>query len=239
MKKVISILKKIILVIAALVVVMIAGLWIYSMDSYEPLEKMHEAIDQIDQAYIKTEDFNEITFTVDEPKMHILFLPGGKVEPESYEYLAISLAIDGYNVTIAKPLFNLAILTPNYFNRFLSETMDNVVIGHSLGGTVGSMISSSNELVSHVVFLASYPIYDVSDKEVLIITAENDSVLDSSKIEENIDFLGENHQNIEINGGNHAQFGWYGDQKGDGQATIDTITQQDLIITEIISFISD
>lgn len=239
MKKVISILKKIILVIAALVVVMIAGLWIYSMDSYEPLENMHEAIDQIDETYIRTEDFNEITFTVDQPKMHILFLPGGKVVPESYAYLAISLAIDGYNVTIAKPLFNLAILTPNYFNRFLSETMDNVVIGHSLGGTVGSMISSSNELVSHVVFLASYPIDDVSDKEVLIITAENDLVLDSSKIEENIGFLGENHQNIEITGGNHAQFGWYGDQKGDGRATIDTITQQDLIITEILSFLND
>lgn len=239
MKKIISILKKIVLIVAALFVVMIVGLWIYSMDSYEPLEEMQEAIDKIDQSYVRTEDFDEISFTVDQPKMHILFLPGGKVEPESYEYLAISLAINGYNVTIAKPLFNLAILTSNYFSRFLSETLDNVVIGHSLGGTVGSMISSSNDLVSHVIFLASYPIQDVSNKQVLVITAENDLVLDASKIDENSEYLPENYRNTVIAGGNHAQFGWYGDQKGDGQATIDTITQQDLIITEIISFISD
>jgi hypothetical protein len=41
----------------------------------------------------------------------------------------------------------------------------------------------------------------------------------------------------EILGGNHGQFGWYGPQSGDGEATIDTKTQQDIIITQIIDFI--
>jgi hypothetical protein len=41
----------------------------------------------------------------------------------------------------------------------------------------------------------------------------------------------------EIAGGNHAQFGWYGTQSLDGEATIDTKTQQDIIITQIIDFI--
>lgn len=239
MKKIISILKKIVLIVAALFVVMIVGLWIYSMDSYKPLDEMNQTIEDMNSPYERLEDFDEINYKVDQPSKHILIIPGGKVEPESYEYLATLLAINGYDVTIAKPLFNLAILTPNYFHRFLSETLDNVVIGHSLGGTVGSMISSSNDLVSHVVFLASYPIQDVSNKQVLVITAENDLVLDASKIDENSEYLPENYRNTVIAGGNHAQFGWYGDQKGDGQATIDTITQQDLIITEIISFISD
>lgn len=239
MKKIISILKKIVLIVAALFVVMIVGLWIYSMDSYKPMDEMNQTIEDMNSPYERLEDFDEINYKVDQPSKHILIIPGGKVEPESYEYLATILAINGYDVTIAKPLFNLAILTPNYFHRFLSETLDNVVIGHSLGGTVGSMISSSNDLVSHVVFLASYPIQDVSNKRVLVITAENDLVLDASKIDENSEYLPENYRNTVIAGGNHAQFGWYGDQKGDGQATIDTITQQDLIITEIISFISD
>lgn len=239
MKKLINMIKKIVLVIAAVFVVVFVGLWIYSMDSYKPLDAMYESIEQMDKSYIRTEDIDEITFTVDFPIKQVLIIPGGKVEPESYEYLAISLAINGYNVTIAKPLFNLAILTPNYYNRFLSNSLDNVVIGHSLGGTVGSIMSNSNHLVSYVVFLASYPIFDVSDKETLIITAENDLVLDASKIEENKGFLNESYQYLSIAGGNHAQFGWYGNQKGDGQATIDTITQQDLIITEIISLLKD
>jgi hypothetical protein len=233
-----SILKKIVLGIAAIFVVVFVGLWIYSMDSYQPLDAMYETIEQMKTSYVRTEDIDEISFAVESPIMQVLIIPGGKVKPESYEYLAISLAINGYNVTIAKPLFNLAILTPNYFNRFLSNRLDNVVVGHSLGGTVGSMMSHSNDLVSHVIFLASYPISDVKDKEALVITADNDLVLDASKIEENSAYLPENYRNTVITGGNHAQFGWYGKQKGDGEATIDTLTQQDLIITEIIAFLS-
>jgi hypothetical protein len=99
------------------------------------------------------------------------------------------------------------------------------------------LISSSNAQVSYVVLLASYPIQDVSDKQVLVITAENDLVLDASKIEENSGFLPENYRDTVITGGNHAQFGWYGKQKGDGEATIDTLTQQDIIVTEIIAFL--
>ena len=239
MRKIMSILKKIILVIAAIFVVLFAGLWIYSMDSYKPMDEMNQTIENMSSPYERLEDFDEINYKVNQPTKHVLIIPGGKVEPESYEYLAVLLAINGYEVTIAKPLFNLAILTPNYFNKFLSETLDNVVIGHSLGGTVGSLISSSNAQVSYVVLLASYPIQDVSDKQVLVITAENDLVLDASKIEENSGFLPENYRDTVITGGNHAQFGWYGKQKGDGEATIDTLTQQDLIITEIISFLSE
>lgn len=207
------------------------------MDSYEPLDDMKQTINNMVSPYERIEDFDEISYSVIQPSKHILIIPGGKVEPESYEYIAALLAINGFSVTIAKPLFNLAILTPNYFDKFLSNTLDNVVIGHSLGGTVGSMIGSSNARVTHLVFLASYPIKDVSKKEVLVITSENDLVLDASKIEENTTHLPENYRNIWITGGNHAQFGWYGKQKGDGEATVDAKTQQDMIITEIIAFL--
>lgn len=238
MRKLVNILKKILLIGAAIFIVLFMGLWIYSMNSYDPLEEMYQTIEDMVSPYERIEDFDEIKYKVNQPTKHILIIPGGKVEPESYEYLATLLAINSYDVTIVKPLFNLAILTPNYFDRFLSSSIDNVVIGHSLGGTVGSMISSTNTLVSHVVFLASYPIQDVSNKKVLVITAENDLILDESKIEDNHAYLPENYRNITIAGGNHAQFGWYGEQKGDGQATISAKTQQDTIITEIISFIN-
>jgi hypothetical protein len=35
---------------------------------------------------------------------------------------------------------------------------------------------------------------------------------------------------ITIEGGNHAQFGWYGDQSGDLPATISHLEQQQIII---------
>ena len=42
---------------------------------------------------------------------------------------------------------------------------------------------------------------------------------------------------VEIQGGNHAQFGWYGDQKGDGQATISHEEQQAIVIDEALALL--
>ena len=67
--------------------------------------------------------------------------------------------------------------------------------------------------ISEIVFLASYPIRDVSSQQVLMITAEFDLVLDKTKVEESKNYLGQSVQFYEIVGGNHAQFGWYGNQK--------------------------
>ena len=38
------------------------------------------------------------------------------------------------------------------------------------------------------------------------------------------------HAWVEIDGSNHAQFGWYGEQPGDGKATISHLEQQEQIV---------
>ena len=48
------------------------------------------------------------------------------------------------------------------------------------------------------------------------------------------------HENkIEISGGNHAYFGNYGEQKGDGKATITREEQQKIAVKEIMEFINE
>ena len=42
-----------------------------------------------------------------------------------------------------------------------------------------------------------------------------------------------------IDGGNHAQFGNYGEQKGDPPATISTEDQQDIAVKAIMGFIQE
>jgi hypothetical protein len=42
---------------------------------------------------------------------------------------------------------------------------------------------------------------------------------------------------VSIEGGNHAQFGWYGDQAGDNPATISRQEQQDQIIQATVNFL--
>lgn len=238
MNKTIKILKVMFIFSISLLLIMILGLFIYTRDSYKPLTQMYDEIELLDIGGIDIiDDFDQISYVVNQPKKNIIIVPGGKVKPESYQYLAVQLALSGYHVTIVKTVFNLAILTPNYGARFLKDGIDNVVIGHSLGGTVASMFSHNNERVNEIVFLASYPISDLSDKRVLIITGEFDTVLDNNSLIESEKLLPDDYVLFEIPGGNHAQFGWYGPQKGDGVSEITTKSQQDIIISQIINFI--
>jgi hypothetical protein len=238
MKTFMKIIKIVTIVTLSLVLLMVLGLFIYTRDSYKPLKAMYDEIELLDLEGIEViHDFDQISYVVEQPLKNIVIVPGGKVKPESYQYLAVKLALSGYDVTIVKTLFNLAILTPNYGARFLKDGIDNVVIGHSLGGTVGSMFSSNDGRVTEMVFLASYPISNVSDKKVLIITGEFDLVLDIEDVEKSENLLPAGYTVFEITGGNHGQFGWYGPQKGDGTSNISTKAQQDNVIDLILDFI--
>ena len=238
MKKIIKVIKIVSITLVSIVLVMVLGLFIYTRDSYKPLKAMYDEIELLDlEGILVIDDFDQISYVVEQPIKNIIIVPGGKVKPESYQYLAIKLALSGYDVTIVKTIFNLAILTPNYGARFLKEGIDNVVIGHSLGGTVGSMFSSNDVRVTELIFLASYPISDVSDKRVLVITGEFDTILDIEDVEKSENLLPDDYALYEILGGNHAQFGWYGPQKGDGTAVISTKAQQDTLVDLILNFI--
>ncbi|BCR35145.1 alpha/beta hydrolase [Mariniplasma anaerobium] len=238
MKKTKKIFKITLITILSLVIGLTLALFIYTRNSYKPLDEMYQEISLLNTDDIMVvDDFDQISYFVDQPIKNIVIIPGGKVKPESYQYLAINLALEGYDVTIVKTVFNLAILTPNYGARFLKDDIDNVVIGHSLGGTVASLFSSKADVVSDIIFLASYPISDVKNKNVLIITGQFDEVLDQESLDSSQDLLPDNSTTYEIIGGNHGQFGWYGIQKGDGIATITTKEQQDTIVNQIIDFI--
>ena len=186
--KIIKIIKRIVFVIIIIFAVLIVGLSIYSSTSYQALPEMDDAIETLDLGLVTyTEGKTSIKYEVDQPKSNIIFVPGGLVEPDSYKYLAVGLALDGYNVTIVKVLFNLAILTPNSASRFIDKNLDNVIIGHSLGGVVASMVASNHSEITKIVMMGSYPIKNIDDKASLFITAEHDDAMDQEKLKEQLD----------------------------------------------------
>lgn len=218
----------------------IIGLYAYSLTGYNTSSSMYDAIELLDISDINVnEKAGAILYTVEDPLKQIIWIPGGLVEPNSYRYLAVSLALNGYNVTIVKPLFELAIIPINQASRYINNDLDNVIVGHSLGGVVAGMAASKSDLITHIVLLASYPISDLTEKDVLMITASHDLVTDQTKLDESLTLLNDTTTFKEIIGGNHAQFGWYGPQKGDGEATITTIDQQDIIVAYILDFIDN
>jgi len=227
--------------IPSLLLVMIIGLYVYSRGSYTSLPEMDEALALLDNSTFKYyEDRDEIRYTVENPKKNIIIIPGGLVEPDSYCYLAALLAKEGYNVVIAKAVFNLAILNPWIGREFISDSLENIVIGHSLGGVTASSVFSGMDEIESFVFLGSYPIKDVSSAKTLFLEAEFDLGMDPAALEDSMKFVNEDTNiRIFIEGGNHAQYGWYGPQKGDGEAELTTLEQQHLVAELILEFIGE
>ncbi len=224
-------------IFSAIILISIITLSVFAWNASKPLDEMYDAIDALDTSSITvSEAFDSHKFVVNNPKAQIIIIPGGLVTSESYLFLAYSLAMEGYNVTVSKALFHLAILTPNYPSRFLSDTLPNIIIGHSLGGTVGGFITSSNNKVDHLILLASYTTVPITDASVLLITAENDLVINQDAFNNSLSNY-EAYESFDITGGNHAGFGWYGKQSGDGDATISIEVQQLQVIQIILSFL--
>jgi len=58
------------------------------------------------------------------------------------------------------------------------------------------------------------------------------------KINNSKDKLPDDTDWVEIKGGNHSQFGWYGFQDGDNEAEISREKQQSMIVDSINKFLS-
>lgn len=181
----------------------------------------------------------------DAPTAGLILYPGGKVQAEAYAPLARSIAEEGYLVVIVYAPLNLAIINPNAaepVQDYFSAVEYWAVGGHSLGG-VAAAIYAENHLdrVDGLILMASFPGDNsllTSDLDVLSLYASNDALATPAMVEANRALLPADSQYIEIQGGNHGQFGYYGLQAGDGTATISHEEQTNQAAQAIASFLA-
>ena len=181
-----------------------------------------------------------------EKKGTFLFYTGALVEPQAYAKLADGLAKEGIEVYIISSQLNLPVLDNGTMATIVKEEhLDKVFVGgHSLGGVVSTVEAKKlNETgqVAGLILLASYPDQstDISETQipVLSITASNDKILKQEKYEDAKSRLPESTLYKVIEGGNHSGFGLYGQQNGDGEATMSAEEQQKQLIQLIKQFI--
>lgn len=181
-----------------------------------------------------------------EKKGMLLFYTGALVEPQAYAKLADGLAKEGIEVYIISSQLNLPVLDNGTMATIVKEEhLDKVFVGgHSLGGVVSTVEAKKlNETgqVAGLILLASYPDQstDISETQipVLSITASNDKILKQEKYEDAKSRLPESTLYKVIEGGNHSGFGLYGQQNGDGEATMSAEEQQKQLIQLIKQFI--
>ncbi|TVP94137.1 MAG: hypothetical protein EA374_08005 [Acholeplasmatales bacterium] len=179
-----------------------------------------------------------------EPETHlgnVIIYQGGLVETEAYLVFASVLRDKGYRVFLPKMPFNLAILRRDAFSSIQAaypSALPWIAVGHSLGGATLSFIAADDRMDA-LVLLGAYPAESVDLTHLTIpvfsIFGERDTVLNQSTLEATKPLLPTHTEFIEIPGGNHAWFGHYGEQKGDGQATLSRAEQQQIVINRIIS----
>lgn len=184
----------------------------------------------------------------------LLFYPGAMVDPHAYAPLAQALAQQGTPVIIVKLPWRLALL-PDQETAVFAQTLHLmaanpdithwVLGGHSRGGALATRFAHTyaQQINGLALIGTSHPKegkWDLSgyDLPVIKVYATNDGLASVAEVEANRIYLPPTTQMIAIQGGNHAQFGWYGTQLGDGQATIDRATQQGLLLDALLQILA-
>lgn len=220
-------LKRLGLGILTLIVVAFGGFYVYTLDYSKGLP---EAVNIYEQSTRQSDSIHG--FLSDNATVGIIFYPGGKVEDKAYANLCLELSQEGYSVFLVKMPFNLAVFDIDAANRVKKLNPDITtwfIAGHSLGGAMAySHFEAHPQEYAGIILLAAYPL-NKTDNPVLILKGENDKVLDPLKLD------GFEYTNIV--GGNHAQFGNYGLQNGDGTATITPLAQREFTVRAIRDFI--
>ena len=168
------------------------------------------------------------------PKTGFIIYPGGRVDPRSYAPAARDLAEAGHLTVIVPMPLNLAVFNPDAAEEVIAanpEITTWVVGGHSLGGAMAASFTRKNPAQLDGLFLwAAYPAEsdDLSGQEIKVVSIYGtlDGLMTSAEVEASRALLPADTTWTPIEGGNHAQFGWYGDQPGDNPATISREAQQ-------------
>jgi hypothetical protein len=158
----------------------------------------------------------------------VVLYPGGRVDVRSYAPLARSIAERGCLVVLAPMPLSLAVLDADAAAAAFAahpELESWTLGGHSLGGAMAAQFAAAEpEAADGLVLLAAYPAgsTDLSSAELAVATliGTEDTVVDPVTFEQSLGRLPPDTRVEVLSGANHAQFGSYGPQPGDGVATM-------------------
>jgi hypothetical protein len=193
----------------------------------------------------------------------LMVYPGALVDPHAYVPWLSELAAGGIPVVIVREPGNLAVLSIDAgipLRSLVPSATAWVLAGHSLGGAMAAWsVARHRDTWAGLVLLAAYPSASESlaawNRPVLSLSASADGLATPQKVTDarsllpavsyDVDAPGQYsatpggyavyHQ---VQGGNHAGFGSYGPQEGDGAATISAEAQHAELVAYITEFFS-
>lgn len=223
-----------------------AAFVIWAITGPAPMPEALQALESNGLVMVETEPWLVFQPVGREPTTGLILYPGGRVDARAYAPAARAIAEEGYLVVIAPMPLHLAFFAPNR----AAEVMDAfpeidrwAVGGHSLGGAMTARFAYQNpDAVAGLVLWASYPAAgdDLSQRDLAVasIYGTVDGVASEAEIAASRALLPPGTAWVAIEGGNHAQFGWYGPQRGDNPALISREEQQAQIVVATLQLLA-
>ncbi len=217
-----------------LILAILAGVFFWYVSDYYRAEDV--ALEVLAQdSGITVQDNLTILSPTSPADTAIIFYPGAKVEAEAYLPLLDQIRQTGVTCILVHMPFHMAIFDADAAEKVMEQFPDIqhwYMAGHSMGGAMASKFASDHpDEVEGLILMGAYLYGDYPEEKTLTIYGSL-----NQSVEDHIDYT----QNIvEIQGGNHAQFGNYGAQKGDLPAEISAQEQQAQTVAAIEAFLSE
>lgn len=222
-----------------------AGFVVWGETPARPMPEALAALKPDAEVTVTSEKWLALTPAASQPTTGFIIYPGGRVDYRAYAPAAHEIAAQGYLVVIVRMPLNLAVFGANSAQVVQSaypQIKHWAIGGHSLGGAMAAAYARTHPgAVEGLALWAAYPASsdDLSSSELHVVSifGTQDGLATMQKIEASRPLLPANTTWVQIDGGNHAQFGWYGDQAGDNPALISRTEQQAQIIAATLAML--
>ena len=209
-------------IIPALLLAMILASFLYTADFYRADET---ALQALETEGIRV-DRTDWGWYFDGPSETdaLVFYPGAKVEETAYAPLLRALAEAGMDACLVKMPFRFAFFGINRAGAILPQYAyeRRYVGGHSLGGAMAAEYAAKHPGdADGMILLGAYSAAEPPDDILeIVIYGSEDGVLNRDLVAKGRTMAPARYVEHVIAGGNHAQFGSYGAQSGDGAASV-------------------
>ena len=173
-------------------------------------------------------------------KNAIIFYPGAKVETTAYAPLLKQIASQEADVFLVEMPLHMAFFGLNKADKIRASYhyQNWYMSGHSLGAAMAARYSAGHlKDYRGLIMLAGYPTKDLHAANFSVLSIYGSKDGNTKMLQKNPQYLPNDYTKQVIKGGNHAQFGNYGRQTGDGQATISRKSQQQATVQAVRQYL--
>ena len=227
-------------------IVLMGGFVLWGSTPAKPMPEALTALQSDSQVTVTTGKWLIFEPVGVQPDTGFIVYPGGRVDYRAYAPQAHAIAAQGYLVVIVRMPLNLAVMDASAAEEVIAaypQIKHWAVGGHSLGGAMAAnFVYTHPGAVQGLVLWAAYPAssndLSKSPLRVVSISGTLDGLSTPEKIAASIPLLPQETVWVPIEGGDHAQFGWYGPQSGDNPATISREEQQAQVIRATLDLLA-